>query len=211
MTDSAPSRNDSPEQGTPCRRFRQRRRRSRPRNAATAPSRFRSMFGICCGTKAYRSREPQNIVILRGLKAIGLAIEDEDLIDPRKLRSTYPVDSAAAHLLWWGQEEPKDAPSRLPEDPCRVPGAFATEDACRRYLMESRWPNGYRCPRCGHAGAYQVAGRGLLQCRACRYQVSATAGTVMHRTRVPLRDWFWAAYLVTTHTPCQGSSETPPA
>jgi hypothetical protein len=23
----------------------------------------------------------------------------------------------------------------------------------------------------------------------------------MHRTRVPLRDWFWAAYLVTTHTP----------
>jgi transposase-like protein len=28
-----------------------------------------------------------------------------------------------------------------------------------------------------------------------------TAGTVLHRTRVPLRDWFWAAYLVTTHTP----------
>ncbi|MGH7751482.1 MAG: IS1595 family transposase, partial [Gemmatimonadales bacterium] len=49
--------------------------------------------------------------------------------------------------------------------------------------------------------AYPVAGRGLLQCRACRYQVSVTAGTVMHRTRVPLRDWFWAAYLVTTHTP----------
>ncbi len=36
--------------------------------------------------EAYRSREPQNIVILRGLKAIGLAIEPEDLIDPRKLR-----------------------------------------------------------------------------------------------------------------------------
>jgi hypothetical protein len=46
-----------------------------------------------------------------------------------------------------------------------------------------------------------VAGRGLLQCRACRYQVSVTAGTVMHRTRVSLRDWFWTAYLVTTHTP----------
>jgi hypothetical protein len=41
----------------------------------------------------------------------------------------------------------------------------------------------------------------LLQCRACRYQTSVTAGTVMHRTRVDLRDWFWAAYLVTTHTP----------
>ena len=92
---------------------------------------------------------------------------------------------------------------------CRVPPKtlgefqvrFASEDACRRYLMDSRWPNGYRCPRCGQGAAYPVAGRGLLQCRACRYQVSVTAGTVMHRTRVPLRDWFWAAYLVTTHTP----------
>jgi len=41
----------------------------------------------------------------------------------------------------------------------------------------------------------------LLQCRACRYQVSVTAGTVMHGTRGSFRDWFWAAYLVTTHTP----------
>jgi transposase-like protein/ribosomal protein L37AE/L43A len=90
-----------------------------------------------------------------------------------------------------------DFPKTLAEFQVR----FATEDACRRYLMESRWPNGYRCPRCGHAEAYPVVGRGLLQCRACRYQVSVTAGTVMHRTRVPLRDWFWAAYLVTTHTP----------
>ena len=78
---------------------------------------------------------------------------------------------------------------------------FATEDACRRYLVESRWPNGYRCPRCEHAEAYPVRRRTLLQCRACRYQASVTARTVMHRTRMLLRDWFWAAYLVTTHTP----------
>ena len=90
-----------------------------------------------------------------------------------------------------------DFPKTLAEFQVR----FASEDACRRYLMESRWPNGYRCPRCGHAEAYPVAGRGLLQCGACRYQVSVTAGTVMHCTRVPLRDWFRAAYLVTTHTP----------
>jgi transposase-like protein len=90
-----------------------------------------------------------------------------------------------------------DFPKTLAEFQVR----FATEDACRRYLMASRWPNGYRCPRCGQAEAYPVAGRGLWQCRGCRYQVSVTAGTVLHRTRVSLRDWFWAAYLVTTHTP----------
>ena len=90
-----------------------------------------------------------------------------------------------------------DFPKTLAE--CQ--GRFSTEDACRRYLIESRWPDGYRCPRCEQAEAYPVARRALLQCRACRYQVSVTAGTVMHRTRVSLRDWFWAAYLVTTHTP----------
>lgn len=78
---------------------------------------------------------------------------------------------------------------------------FATEEACRRYLIDSRWPDGYSCPKCGAREAYQMATRGLLQCRSCRYQVSATAGTVMHRTRIPLRPWFLAAYLVTTHTP----------
>lgn len=36
------------------------------------------------------------------------------------------------------------------------------------------------------------------ECAQCRYQVSVTAGTVLHRTRTPLTTWFWAAYLMTT-------------
>lgn len=36
--------------------------------------------------EGYISREPQNVVIMRGLKAIGLLIDEEDLIDPRKVR-----------------------------------------------------------------------------------------------------------------------------
>lgn len=28
-----------------------------------------------------------------------------------------------------------------------------------------------------------------------------TAGTVMHKTHLPLTVWFWAAYLVSTHGP----------
>lgn len=57
------------------------------------------------------------------------------------------------------------------------------------------------CPRCGHSEAGQVATRALLQCYGCRHQVSPTAGTVMHGSRTSLRDWFCAAFLVTTHTP----------
>jgi len=43
--------------------------------------------------------------------------------------------------------------------------------------------------------------RKLLQCQQCKYQTSVTAGTVMHRSRMPLKLWFYAAYLVSTLTP----------
>ena len=38
------------------------------------------------------------------------------------------------------------------------------------------------------------------RCVACRYQVSLTAGTILHNTKIPLTVWFWAAYLMTTDT-----------
>ena len=78
---------------------------------------------------------------------------------------------------------------------------FASEEDCRRHLVACRWPDGFACPRCGARDAYELAVRELLQCGSCRHQASVTAGTVLHRTRVPLRLWFAAAYLVTTHTP----------
>jgi transposase-like protein/ribosomal protein L37AE/L43A len=79
---------------------------------------------------------------------------------------------------------------------------FATEDACREYLFASRWPDGFVCPGCGSARAGEMHRRRLLwQCKDCGQQTSATAGTVMHATRTPLRTWFWAAYLVATHHP----------
>lgn len=46
-----------------------------------------------------------------------------------------------------------------------------------------------------------MAPRGLWQCKGCGRQTSVTAGTVLHRTRLPLTMWFWAAYLMSTHTP----------
>lgn len=37
-----------------------------------------------------------------------------------------------------------------------------------------------------------------LAVRPCRYQVSVTAGTILHNSKIPLTTWFWAAYLMTT-------------
>jgi transposase-like protein len=78
---------------------------------------------------------------------------------------------------------------------------FPDDAACLDYLAASRWPDGFACPVCGGARAWVLERRHLWECAECHHQASVTAGTVMHGTRTPLRLWFWAAYLVATHTP----------
>jgi len=78
---------------------------------------------------------------------------------------------------------------------------FPNEESCLKFLIRSRWPDGFVCPRCSNKEYYWINTRKLLQCKKCGYQSSITAGTVMHRSRMPLTTWFQAAYLSTTHTP----------
>src|SRR4051795_5175088 len=75
---------------------------------------------------------------------------------------------------------------------------FATEESCQQYLAASRWPDGFVCPQCGHGRAYELLKQRRRQGAKGRYQVSLTAGTVLHRTKIPLTHWFWAAFLMTT-------------
>lgn len=76
---------------------------------------------------------------------------------------------------------------------------FPSEDACWLALRTTRWPDGFVCPRCGHRASSFLQERRLEQCSRCRYQCSVTAGTVLHRTKVPLRTWFWAIFFVARH------------
>lgn len=69
------------------------------------------------------------------------------------------------------------------------------------YLVRCRWPDGFRCPRCSASSAWLNASRYVYECRECGRQTSPSAGTVMHRSHLPIQEWFWAAYLVATHTP----------
>jgi ribosomal protein L37AE/L43A len=72
---------------------------------------------------------------------------------------------------------------------------FATEAACREYLAEIRWPEGFRCPRCERREAWTTK-RGLWHCKTCGFQTSVTAGTIFQDTRKPLRLWFRAMWYV---------------
>jgi transposase-like protein len=73
---------------------------------------------------------------------------------------------------------------------------FSAEESCEEYLFKLRWPEGFRCPRCGHDRYSLVTTRHVYQCSACHYHASLTAGTVFHKTRTPLRKWFWMIFLM---------------
>jgi hypothetical protein len=76
---------------------------------------------------------------------------------------------------------------------------FPDEAACAAYLAAVRWPQGFICPRCGHAKAWLLQTKAwTYECAGCRKQTSVTAGTIMHHSKLPLTLWFWAAYLMAT-------------
>ena len=74
---------------------------------------------------------------------------------------------------------------------------FVTERAYRTYLSALRWPNGFVCPHCVGTHAWPI-NRGQWECAGCRKQTSPTAGTVLHKSRIPLRAWFLAMWLACT-------------
>ena len=75
---------------------------------------------------------------------------------------------------------------------------FGTEVQCEAALERARWPERFRCPRCGEAqhSVFRVGSRKTFQCRACRVQTSLIAGTLFQSTHLPLTRWFLAIYLI---------------
>jgi hypothetical protein len=73
---------------------------------------------------------------------------------------------------------------------------YPDEEACRKAWFVWRWPEGFKCPRCAATAYCEIRQRQLLQCRACRYQTSLIAGTVLQGTKLPMRVWFRAMHLL---------------
>ena len=73
---------------------------------------------------------------------------------------------------------------------------FGTEEQCRSYLVELRWPNGVVCIRGGSFYVRNNYTRNQYDCGECDYQFSVTADTMLHDTHLPLQKWFLAVYLM---------------
>jgi len=71
-----------------------------------------------------------------------------------------------------------------------------TEEDCRRYLEDLRWPDGIRCPRCDCRSISAIRARPRFYCRDCRLFFSLTSGTAFHNSHLPIRKWFLAIKLL---------------
>ena len=78
---------------------------------------------------------------------------------------------------------------------------FPDEAACARHLAAKRWPDGFVCPACGHDRGWELKRRrASWECAACGKETSVTAGTIMHRSHLPLKTWLMAVHIVTSHS-----------
>ncbi len=77
---------------------------------------------------------------------------------------------------------------------------FNTEDICLGYLAEQRWQSEVSCTHCNHTKTYQLKGKTKrYKCASCRKQFNAKAGTIFEDSKIPLRKWFAAIYLILAH------------
>jgi transposase-like protein len=84
----------------------------------------------------------------------------------------------------------------LPANALEFDRTYATNEACQQTLLRARWPDGFRCPACGHDRGYELrCRRAVVQCAACKSQISLTAGTIFHGSKLPLRTLFRIVYM----------------
>jgi transposase-like protein len=75
---------------------------------------------------------------------------------------------------------------------------FATEEDCRAYWIKARWGGKPACARCGSTYVWPVRDGTTFECRDCDHQTSLTAGTLLEKTRKPLKMWFRAVFEIST-------------
>jgi hypothetical protein len=79
--------------------------------------------------------------------------------------------------------------------------AFPDEQSCIDHLRSIRWRDGEFCPHCGGTRIYHFSDRKTFKCGEpdCRQRFSIKVGTIFEDTKLPLRKWFAAIWMITNH------------
>lgn len=77
--------------------------------------------------------------------------------------------------------------------------AIPDEDAAIAHFTSVRWANGASCPHCGSVKVYHFSDNRTHKCGDCRQRFSIKVGTIFEDSKVPLRKWLMAIWLLTSH------------
>ena len=75
---------------------------------------------------------------------------------------------------------------------------FPDEKTSAEFIAQQRWGGKPQCPHCGGDRIYRVQGSMAYKCAGCKKRFSVRTGTVMECSRLPLRTWLLAFYIMTT-------------
>ena len=98
---------------------------------------------------------------------------------------------------------PKKAPGKYYRKGLSLPqimDMFPNEDVAEQWFAQQRWPNGPVCPQCHSDNVQSGAAHKTMpyRCRTCRKRFSVRMGTVLENSRLDLRIWAIAIYILTT-------------
>ena len=86
----------------------------------------------------------------------------------------------------------------FPKTATEFEARFATEEDCRAYWIEARWGGKPACARCHSTRVWSERDGFLFECADCGHQTSLTSGTLLEKTRKPLKMWFRAVFEIST-------------
>ncbi|MFT6850789.1 MAG: hypothetical protein ACJATA_001604 [Sphingobacteriales bacterium] len=76
---------------------------------------------------------------------------------------------------------------------------FKTDSDCLKYLSQIKWPDGYKCVKCGHLG-YLTRDNHARICNKCSHIESPTANTLFHKVKFGIRKYFCICFEMSTTT-----------
>lgn len=75
---------------------------------------------------------------------------------------------------------------------------FKDEGTCKAYYEKARWGEKVVCPRCGSEKVYRTNRGYKCANKICQKKFSVTVGTIFENSKIPLRTWFAAMFLIST-------------
>jgi len=73
---------------------------------------------------------------------------------------------------------------------------YPTEEVCADDLWSRRSEMGFRCSECGSTEGYRIVSRHVWECKKCKHHTSILFGTAFENSKLELRKWYWAAFLI---------------